>query len=73
MSYGRVYRLVGFVSLGLVDLVFSVALSVSMGIVGFIIPSLLIAVAYLVVECVLDLVIVWVDSRNRTVRHRRRS
>jgi hypothetical protein len=70
-SYGRAYRIFGFGSLALVDLIFSIALSYSMGLVGFILPTLMIAVAYLLVECVLDLVIVWLDYRNRVVRRKR--
>jgi hypothetical protein len=50
-SYGRAYRIFGFGSLALVDLIFSIALSYSMGLVGFILPTLMIAVADLLVEC----------------------
>ena len=72
MSYGRIYRIFGFASFVLVDLIFSVALSFSYGLTGFILPTMLIIVAYLAVECVLDLVITWLDYRNRITRRNSR-
>ena len=73
MSYERVYRIFGFGAFALIDLVFSVALSQTYGLPGFILPTMLIAVAYVFVECVLDLVITWLDHRNRVTRRNSRS
>lgn len=70
--YGRIYRIFGFGAFALIDLIFSVALSQTYGLPGFILPSMLIAVAYLAVECVLDLVITWLDYRNRITRRNSR-
>ena len=72
MSYERVYRMFGFAAFALIDLIFSVALSQTYGLPGFILPSMLIIVAYLAIECVLDLVITWLDYRSRTARRNSR-
>ena len=72
MSYGRIYRIFGFASFGLIDLVFSVALSQTYGLAGFILPTMLIVGAYVAVECVLDLVITWLDYRHRATRRNSR-
>lgn len=72
MTYERAYRITGFALIGFVDLVFSIALSRSLGLAGLVLPSMLLFVAYVGVECVLDLVIMALDYRNRTSRTRRR-
>jgi hypothetical protein len=72
MSYQRAYRITGFALIGFVDLVFSIALSRSMGLTGLILPSMMLFVAYLAVECVLDLLIMFLDYRNRAPRRRSR-
>lgn len=72
MSYERTYRMFGFGSIALVDLIFSIALSYSMGLAGLVLPTLLIVAAYLLIEVVLDLIIEWIDSRNRITRRSRR-
>lgn len=72
-TYGRIYRIFGFATFGLIDLIFSVALSQTYGLLGFILPSMMVVVAYLAVECVLDLVITWLDYRNRIPRRNSRS
>jgi hypothetical protein len=72
-TYGRIYRIFGFATFALIDLIFSVALSQTYGLLGFILPSMMVVVAYLAVECVLDLVITWLDYRNRIPRRNSRS
>ena len=63
MTYERIYRLVGFSLIGLIVLYFSVELSRSMGWVGLVLPSLLIATAYIIVTVILDAVLMWLQSR----------
>ncbi|MFO7322525.1 MAG: hypothetical protein DIU68_012395 [Chloroflexota bacterium] len=63
MTYERIYRLVGFSLIGLIVLYFSVELSRSMGWVGLVLPSLLIATAYIIVTVILDAVLLWLQSR----------
>ena len=72
MNDQRVYRIFGLSTFALIDLIFSVALSQTYGLAGFILPTMLVAVAYVAVECVLDLVITWLDHRNRAARRNSR-
>jgi hypothetical protein len=63
-GYQRAYRMVGYCCIGFVILVFSVALSRSLGVVGLILPSLLIGAAYVVVSFLLDVLIYVLELRN---------
>lgn len=70
MTYERLYRLIGFGSIGLIVLYFSVALSRSMGWVGLVLPSLLITSAYLVITFALDGLLYWLRTRSSDTRRR---
>jgi hypothetical protein len=70
-SYVRVYRLFNFGSIAFVVLVFSVMLSRSLGWVGLVLPSLVIASMYAAVTLVLDAVIYVVELRNGAAGSRR--
>lgn len=73
MSYKRVYGIVMFSCFALVDLIFSVALSYSLGIKGFLLPTLLVLTAYLVVDGSFELLLYVLDWRDKQqVRSRRR-
>lgn len=63
-GYQRVYRLVGFSLIGFVDAVISVALSRALGVVGLLLPSVLIGIAYFFVVVGLDFLIFFLELRN---------
>ena len=77
-SYQRAYRIAGFGSIGLILMIFSVALSRSLGLTGFLLPWLLVGIAYLVVDVLLELLIDALELRaglntwryERTVKRR---
>ncbi len=72
MTYHRAYRIFGFGSLGFVVLVFSVALSRALGVIGLILPSLLIGIVYLFITTVLDVVIDLLEIRHADPPFRRK-
>jgi hypothetical protein len=69
-SYRRLYRAFNYGMIGLVDLIFSVALSRSLGITGLLLPTLCIIVAYLIVTFALDLLIAALEYRSGDTRIR---